>query len=168
MQLSGDTYNWVKAGHLIGVFLWISGMVAVYWFLRLHVHAPKEAHEKLTLMERSLALMMDIAAALAIGLGLVMVFGQDPIFLKKPSEYVSRGWFHIKLLVVVAGLLSMHGMLRVRIKKFGMGQISPVPQWQWTVILASVIAIFILVTRVRSEMEKPPAPAAKAEVAPKT
>ena len=170
MQLHPDTYAWVKAGHLIGVFLWISGMVAVYWMLRLHVHAPKEAHEKLIYMERSLALMMDIASALAIGLGIVMIFGQSngENFFKKPSEYVSRGWFHIKLLVVVVGLLSMHGMLRVRIKKFGMGQISPMPQWQWTVILASVITIFILVTRVRSEMEKPPTPAAKTEAAPKT
>jgi uncharacterized membrane protein len=165
--MSPETLAWVKAGHLIGVFLWISGMVAVYWFLRLHFHAPKDAHEKLTLMERSLAMMMDIAAALAIGLGLLMVFGQDPIFLKSPSEYQSRGWFHIKLTVVVLGLLSMHGMLRVRIKKFGMGQISPVPQWQWTVILASVIAIFILVTRVRYEMELKP-PAKPAVTAPTT
>ena len=158
MQLHPDTYAWVKAGHLIGVFLWISGMVAVYWMLRLHVHAPKEAREKLIYMERSLALMMDIAAALAIGLGIVMIFGQSngENFLKKPSEYVSRGWFHIKLTVVAVGLLSMHGMLRARIKQFQEGRISNVPQWQWSVILASVIAIFILVTRVRQEMEKPP------------
>jgi uncharacterized membrane protein len=161
MSLSAETYAWVKAGHLIGVFLWISGMVAVYWLLRLHVHAPKEAREKLIYMERSLALMMDIASALAIGLGLVMVFGQDPIFLKKPAEHASRGWFHIKLTVVAVGLLSMHGMLRARIKKFQEGKISNVPNWQWTVILASVIAIFILVTRVRYEMElKPPTPPA--------
>ena len=155
--MSPETYAWVKAGHLIGVFLWIGGMVSVYWLLRLHVHAPKDAHEKLTLMERSLALMMDIAAALAIGCGLAMVFGQDgPNFFKKPAEHASRGWFHIKLAIVALGLLSMHGMLRARIKKFGMGKISNVPQWQWTVILASVIAIFILVTRVRYEMELKP------------
>ena len=168
MQLHPDTYAWVKAGHLIGVFLWISGMVAVYWMLRLHVHAPKDAHEKLIYMERSLALMMDIAAALAIGLGIVMIVGQEPMFLKKPNEYVSRGWFHIKLTVVVVGLLSMHGMLRARIKKFQEGKISNVPQWQWTVILASVITIFILVTRVRQEMEKPPSqtPAPPAATAP--
>lgn len=156
--MSPETLAWVKAGHLIGVFLWISSMVTVYWLLRLHVHAPKEAHEKLTLMERSIAMMMDISALLAMGLGITMIFASDPIFLKLPEGSAgSRGWFHIKLTVVVVGLLSMHGLLRARIKQFGMGKISNVPQWQWTVILASVIAIFILVTRVKYEMEFAPA-----------
>jgi len=44
----------------------------------------------------------------------------------------------------------MHGMLRARIKKFGMGQITPVPQWQWTVILLSVVAVVIVVFVVRN------------------
>jgi uncharacterized membrane protein len=160
--MSPETLAWVKAGHLIGVFLWISGMVAVYWLLRLHVHAPKEAHEKLIYMERSLAMMMDVASGLAIVLGLVLIFGRnqdtfpsfsDSLLVKPEGSPISRGWLHIKLAVVVLGLLPMHGMLRARIKQFGMGKISNIPNWQWSVILAAVIAIVILVTRVRYEME---------------
>ncbi len=137
---------WLRAGHFIGVFIWIAGLVTVYWLLRVHVHAPKEAHEKLTLMERSLALMTDVASALAIGCGLAMAI-RGHTFTTKPA-----GWFHIKLAIVVLGILPVHGMIRARIKKFQNGNITPVPQWQWTLLLASLVAILIVVTAVRYKM----------------
>jgi uncharacterized membrane protein len=144
--MSPETIAWLKAGHLIGVFLWIGGLFTVYWLLRIHTHAPKAAHEKLTLMERSIALMMDLAAALAIGCGLVSAIDQGRF--TAPGS----GYFHIKLTVVVLGILSVHGMLRARIKKFAMNKITDVPQWQWTLLLVSVMAIMILVTRVKLAM----------------
>jgi uncharacterized membrane protein len=149
--MSWETVGWLLAGHLIGVVLWIGGLVAVYWLLRLHVHAPKEMHEKLTLMERSLALMMDLAAGLAIGCGIAMIFSQKPNMLAAPK----MGWLHIKLAVVVLGVLPVHGMLRARIKKVGMGEIKPVPNWQWSLLLGAVVAILILVTRVKAEYLNP-------------
>jgi uncharacterized membrane protein len=137
---------WLRAGHLIGVVLWISGLVAVYWMLRVHAHAPKAAHEKLTLMERSLAMSMDLAATLAMGCGLVIAIWD------KRFSAPGAGYLHIKLTVVVLGILSVHGMIRARIKKFGMGEITPVPAWQWSLLLASVAAIMILVTVVKQAM----------------
>jgi uncharacterized membrane protein len=146
-------YDWLKAGHLIGDFIWVGSMFAVYWLLRLHTHAPKEAHEKLVLMERSIAMMMDVAAALAIGTGVVLIFyrsgASSSIFAEKPA-----GWFHIKLTVVVLGMLSMHGMLRAKVKKFSNGEVPKVPQWQWTIILSSVVAILIVVVVVRNAMTR--------------
>jgi uncharacterized membrane protein len=139
--MTEQTYRWLVSGHLIGLFIWLGGMFAVYWMLRFHSHAPKEVHEKLVLSERSLALMMDIGSALAIVCGLWLAFGQTPTVFGRPNA----GWFHIKLTIVVVGLLSMHGMLRARIKKFSRGQISEVPSWQWSVILASITAIVLLV-----------------------
>ena len=141
--MSPETLLWLRTGHFIGMFVWIGGMFAVYWMLRFHAHAPKEAHEKLVLAERSLALMMDLGAALAIGCGLGMAFGQTPTVFTRPGG----GWFHIKLTVVVLGLLPVHGMLRARIKKFGQGQLSSVPGWQWSVLLASITAIALLATQ---------------------
>jgi uncharacterized membrane protein len=141
--MSAGTYAWLLASHLIGVFFWIGGLIAVYWLLRIHSHAPREVHEKLTLMERSLALMTDIAATLAIGSGIAMAV-HSKLFTAPKS-----GWFHIKLAVVVLGILSVHGMIRARVGKFGRGRLSPVPQWQWSLLIASVVAILILVTRVR-------------------
>ncbi len=146
-------YDWLKSGHLIGDFLWIGSMFAVYWLLRFHTHAPKDAHEKLILMERSMALMMDVAAALAIGTGIALILyrptGVSSIFAEKPA-----GWFHIKLTIVVLGLLAMHGMLRAKVKKFSTGETPTVPQWQWTVILSSVVAILIVVFVVRNAMTR--------------
>jgi uncharacterized membrane protein len=150
--MSPETYAWVESGHLIGVLLWIGGLFAVYWLLRMHTHAPEAMREKFTLMERSLALMMDLGAALAIGCGIAMIFGQTPNFLVQPHH----GWFHIKLTVVVLGVLSVNGLVRGKIAKFSRGQISPVPAWAWTLLLASVMAIMILVFRVRYAMERAP------------
>jgi uncharacterized membrane protein len=141
--MSYETGQWLLAGHLIGLFVWIGGMFTVYWMLRFHAHAPKEAHEKLLLAERSLALMMDIASGLAIGCGVAMIFRTTPTVLARPGA----GWFHIKLTIVVLGILPVHGMLRARIKKFSQGKISAVPGWQWSVLLGSITAIVLLVTR---------------------
>lgn len=144
-------FAWLQAGHLIGDFLWVGSMFAVYWLLRFHTQAPPASHEKLVYMERAMALMMDIAAALAIGCGIGLV-------LYRPGPYSSifsephSGWFHIKLTVVVLGMLAMHGMLRARVKKFSQGKLAPVPQWQWTLLLSSVVAIVVLVFVVRQAM----------------
>src|SRR5687767_10106706 len=124
--MDSGVYSWLKAGHLIGDFIWVGAMFAVYWLMRFHTHAPKDAHEKLILMERSMAMMMDIASALAIGTGVALI-------IYRPAPYSSifaephAGWFHIKLLIVVVGMLAMHGMLRAKVKKFSDGQTPNVP-----------------------------------------
>lgn len=162
-------YDWLKSGHLIGDFLWVGSMFAVYWLLRIHAHAPKDAHEKLILMERSMAMMMDVAATLAIGCGIALIFYQPTLEFSEKKNLLTAphgGWFHIKLAVVVLGVLSIHGMLRARIKKFSRGKLSPVPQWQWTVLLSSVVAIAILVFVVRDAMAAAPADAKPAPTAP--
>ncbi len=156
-------YDWLKAGHLIGDFLWVGSMFAVYWLLRFHTHAPKEAHEKLVLMERSMALMMDVASALAIGTGVALIMyrtGDGTIFSEKPA-----GWFHIKLTIVVLGLLAMHGMLRAKVKKFSNGETPSVPHWQWTIILSSVVAILIVTFVVRNVMTRHAVDEARAKAA---
>ena len=146
-RMGENVYLWLRTGHFIGIVLWIASMTAVYWTLRIHVSAPKEMHEKLTLMERSLALTMELGATLAIGCGVAMIFKRPAPGLPNLLATPGAGWFHIKLTVVVLGVLSIHGMMRARIKKFGMGQVKPVPQWWWSLLLASVTAIVLLVTQ---------------------
>jgi uncharacterized membrane protein len=145
--MSSSTYLLVLSAHLIGLMFWISGLVAVYWLLRLHAHAPKDAHEKLTLMERSLAMLMDVASALAIGCGIAMaIVGPVVNDVPSPVSWFKIGkWLHYKLVLVLV-LLAVHGMVRARIKKFSRGNITPVPQWMWSLLLIAVTGIILIAT----------------------
>ena len=141
-------YEWLKAGHIIGVILWLGTMFSVYWLLRLHAQAPRDVLDKLTLMERSLALTMDIAAPLAIVCGLGMAFspgGTHPT----GNIFAAPGtaWFHIKGVVVVLGILPVHGIVRAKVGKFSRGQHPKVPTWPWSVLLLSIVLIVVLVFR---------------------
>ena len=138
------THQWLLAAHLLGVILWLGGLFSVYWLLRMHVHAPKDAHDKLVLMERSIALSMDIAAAVAIGCGIAIAVYPHNLFAAKPT-----GWLHIKLTAVVLGILPVHGMVRARIKKFSQGQIKSVPQWLWSLLLVGITTAVIAVVVIR-------------------
>lgn len=140
--------QWLLTAHLIGVIFWMGCLFAVYWLLRVHAQAPKDVLDKLTLMERSLALTMDLAAALAIGAGLALAIRHDGTH---PTSTLfaapGAGWFHIKLTVVVLGILPVHGIVRGRVAKFGRGVITNVPQWAWSLLLISIAIIVVMVMR---------------------
>jgi uncharacterized membrane protein len=140
-------YTWVLSAHLIGVILWLGCLIAVYWLLRIHTHTPKDAQDQLTLMERSLAMVMDLAATVAIGCGLVMALTHNSTH---PTTSLfgapGAGWFHIKLTVVVLGILSVHGLVRARVGRFSRGDLKKkMPAWPWTVLLVSIVLVVLLV-----------------------
>ncbi len=141
-------HEWLLTAHLIGVIFWLGCLFAVYWLLRVHAQAPKDVLDKLTLMERSLALTMDLAATLAIGTGLAMALRHEhdhPISTLFTAP--GAGWFHVKLTVVVLGILPVHGMVRGKVGKFSRGVISSVPQWMWTLLLISIVIVVVMVIR---------------------
>jgi uncharacterized membrane protein len=140
-------HQWLLSAHLIGVIFWLGCLFAVYWLLRIHAQAPKDVLDKLTLMERSLALTMDLAAALAIGTGLAMALRHDIDPLHTLFTKPGAGWFHIKLAVVVFGILPVHGIVRGRIGRFSRGVISNVPQWLWSLLLISIVIVVVVVIR---------------------
>ena len=45
---------------------------------------------------------------------------------------------------MVLAILPVHGMIRARVKRFGQGKIAPVPEWQWSLLLAGVMATIVL------------------------
>ncbi len=139
--MSPELYRWVLALHLIAVVLWVSGLTTIYWMLRFHDHAPKDVHDTLTYMERAMALATDIFAAFAIGCGIAMALSPINLF-RTPGN----GWLHIKLAAVVLGILSTHGMLRARIKRYSRGELKPVPSWLWSVFLAAVVIAILAAT----------------------
>lgn len=138
-----DLYTWLKVGHVLGIILWIAGLSTVFWMMRIHTHTPDSVSDKLILMERSVALAMDLAAALAIGTGIALALVQTPNLFTRPGA----GWFHIKLTLVVLGILSMHGMIRARVAKFSRGEKPSVPLWMWSVISIALTGILVMVFR---------------------
>ncbi len=141
--MSVSVYKLVMTAHVLGMVLWISGLTAIYWMLRFHDHAPKSAHEQLTLQERALALATDIAATVTIGCGIAMAV--SPI---EPVHHAGQ-----RLAARQAGRDRASRAARTRhparrIKKYSQGVLKPVPTWLWSMLLGGVtIAIFSVVTR---------------------
>ena len=149
--MSPSLYAWMLSGHIIGILLWIGALFTVYWMLRLHTQTPKDVSDKLTLMERSMAIVMDLGATLAIGTGIAMAVsaggprGTHPVtnLFAAPGA----GWFHIKLTLVVLCILSVHGFVRSRVAKFSRGETPSVPSWPWSLLLVGIVGIAIMVMR---------------------
>jgi len=142
-------YLWLLAAHIIGVLLWTGSMFTVYWLLRLHTQVPKEVSDKLTLMERSLAMVMDLGATLAIGAGIALALIKEGTWHPETTIFTAPNakWFHVKLTLVIVGVLSVHGMLRARVAKFSRGETPTVPNWIWSLLLVAIVGIVILVQR---------------------
>jgi len=96
------TYVWIKAVHVIGVISWMAGLL---YLLRLYVYHAQETSpevmERLQVMERRLLRAITTpAAVLAVVAGVTMLL-LNPSLLAQP--------YMIAKLVLVAGMLTMHG-----------------------------------------------------------
>jgi putative membrane protein len=106
IELSGNTYLWVKALHVIGVITWMAGL---FYLPRLYVYhcaaAPgSEQSETFKTMERRLLRAIINPAMIA-----AFVFGLI-LLANLPSGAWIEVWLWIKLVFVIA-LAAYHGML---------------------------------------------------------
>ena len=104
-------YQWVLAFHLMAVICWFA---ALFYLPRLFVyHAMAEdtvSIERFKLMERKLYRGIanpSMIATVVLGLWLVHM---------APQAYISQGWFHLKVLLVVL-LIGFHHMCLGHMKK---------------------------------------------------
>src|SRR5438045_8890084 len=103
-----NAYPWLLTAHLIAIVLWVSAITTIYWMLRLHDHVSGDSRDKLTLMERSLALSADIALTVALGCGIAMAVAGPGGAMA--ASWFTQGWLHVKIAAVVLGMLSVHGI----------------------------------------------------------
>jgi uncharacterized membrane protein len=136
--MSIETLAWVRVAHVFGFVVWIGGMLACMSLLHVHTLVEGAARDALTKFEKGVAILMDAGATLAIAAGLTMAFEETPIAFK------TGAWLHVKLTVVVLGILSAHGMVRAKIKKFSKGDVVPMPRWMFTAVLAAVAIVVAL------------------------
>ena len=109
------TYYWLKAGHLIFVIFWMAGLFMLPRFFVYHQEAAAGSPEDAAWIERERRLLRIILTPSIVVvwlLGLLLAFSIDAW---------SQGWFHAKLLLVLA-LSGYHGWMVGYAKKLARGE----------------------------------------------
>ena len=109
------TYYWLKAGHLIFVIFWMAGLFMLPRFFVYHQEAAAGSPEDAAWVERERRLLRIILTPSIVVvwlLGLLLAFSIDAW---------SQGWFHAKLLLVLA-LSGYHGWMAGYAKKLARGE----------------------------------------------
>ena len=104
--MSGETYLWIKAVHVIAVISWMAGLLYLPRLFVYHseVRPGSEASEKFKVMERRLLkAIMAPAAVVAWVLGL---------WLAITGGLFQDAWFHAKFTLVILMTLSHAMMIR--------------------------------------------------------
>lgn len=104
------TYDWIKALHVIAIISWMAGLL---YLPRLFVyHAAQTGTSSATTMlqvmeRRLLRFIMNPAMIVAWLTGLWLAYS---------ASYWSQGWFHAKLLLVIA-MSAVHGFLAAETRR---------------------------------------------------
>ena len=109
------TYYWLKAGHLIFVIFWMAVLFMLPRFFVYHQEAAAGSPEDAAWIERERRLLRIILTPSIVVvwlLGLLLAFSIDAW---------SQGWFHAKLLLVLA-LSGYHGWMAGYAKKLARGE----------------------------------------------
>ncbi|MEZ4403969.1 MAG: CopD family protein [Kofleriaceae bacterium] len=136
--MSLSTYGWLLTGHVLGFVVWIAGMLATIYLLRVHALVEGAARDVLVRQEGRTAMLMDLGATLAMVCGLWVAFGTTP------NAFKTGAWLHIKLTLVVVVILGAHGFVRAQVKRFRTGRIKALPRALPYVVLAAVAVIVML------------------------
>ena len=111
----GAAYPWVKAAHVTFVIFWMAGLFLLPRFYVYHQEAAVGSPEDRAWIEREArvrSIILNPAMALVWALGLMLAFHIGAF---------SEGWFHAKLLIVIA-LSGYQGWLGAYGKKLANGQ----------------------------------------------
>ena len=114
-DILGMTYYWLKAGHLIFVIFWMAGLFMLPRFFVYHQESAPGSAEDAAWIERERRLLKIIlmpSIVVVWVLGLLLAFTVDAW---------SQGWFHAKLLLVLA-LSGYHGWMAAYAKKLARGE----------------------------------------------
>ena len=132
-------YDWIRAIHVIAVISWMAGLLYLPRLFVYHSDAARgsELSETLKVMERRLLqIIMTPAMLVSWGLGL---------WLAWQAGYFVTGWFHAKLLAVVA-LSGAHGYLSKAARQFAADENDrPARHWRLVNEVPTVLMIVIVV-----------------------
>lgn len=131
--------SWLLALHILGIILWTGGLLAATAVLAQGAAAESGARSAVAQAARRLMRMLaDPGAALAIVAGL-WILSLDA------SGYFAQRWFQTKLVVVI-GVVALHGIVAVLAKRASAGGAFTSRQ-AWVLflgVLAAAVAIVLL------------------------
>jgi len=108
-------YIWLKSAHIIFVIFWMAGLFMLPRFFVYHQESPEGSDEEARWIDRENKLRQII---LTPSLLVVWVVG---LLLAYNIDAFSQGWFHVKLLFVLA-LTGYHGWMAGYAKKLARGE----------------------------------------------
>ncbi len=114
-DILGMTYYWLKAGHLIFVIFWMAGLFMLPRFFVYHQESAPGSAEDTAWVERERHLLKIIL------LPSILVVWALGLLLAVTVDAWSQGWFHAKLLLVLA-LSGYHGWMAAYAKKLARGE----------------------------------------------
>jgi protoporphyrinogen IX oxidase len=115
MEILNMVYLWLKSAHLIFVIFWMAGLFMLPRFFVYHQETELGSDEDAKWVERERRLIRIILNPAMI---VVWVFG---LLLAYNIGAFSQGWFHAKLLLVLA-LSAYHGWMIGYAKKLAKGE----------------------------------------------
>ena len=98
-----ESLLWVKSFHIIAVICWFAGIFYLPRILVYYAGSEDSAtKQQLAIMAKKLYRFITPIAAIALLLGIALIF-------YNPDYFLSQGWMQLKLLAVVA-LVIYHGI----------------------------------------------------------
>jgi putative membrane protein len=106
-------YEWAKALHVIAVIAWMAGMLYLPRLFVYHCDAAigSVQSETFKVMERRL-----LKAIINPAMAVTWILG---IYLAWSGHWYTAGWFHGKLLLVLA-MSAVHGVFTARVRDFAL------------------------------------------------
>jgi putative membrane protein len=134
--MSPTTFEWIRALHIFGVLMWMGTMIGLANILAAHGETDLGSRPAFHKLERRAGVAMDIGATIAMVFGIILL-------LKMPGV-MKAGYMHAKLGLIVLGILSSHGYLRVKVRKFREGKVVPLPGFLPPLLSLIGLAIIVL------------------------
>ena len=134
-----ESYQWIKAFHLISVIAWMAGMLYLPRLFVYHCEAEpgSKQSETFKVMERRLLRAIINPAMIA-----TWAFG---LWLAWKGFGFSGGWLHAKIAAVVA-LSGLHGYLSASVRRFASdANTKPARHWRIVNEVPTVLMVVIVI-----------------------
>ncbi len=138
--MSPETIAWVLTAHIFGIITWLGPMLGLALALRQGAAGEPAARADLAALAKRLGIAMDAGATITIVAGIALIYGLSSVGVSP----LKLPWMHVKLTLVVVGLLSSHVFLRIRAKRLARGEAQPLPKFLFPALHAILIGILIM------------------------